>query len=54
MKNLEFEITYHKNQEKILYESGARFKVIAKNPLTSGGNIKIKPQRWNRLTFLRR
>ncbi len=30
MRNLEFEITYHKNQEKILFESGARFKVIAK------------------------
>ena len=30
MKELEFEVTYHKNQEKILFESGARFKVIAK------------------------
>ena len=30
MKQLEFEIGYHKNQEKILFESGARFKVIAK------------------------
>ena len=30
MKELELEISYHKNQEKILFESGARFKVIAK------------------------
>lgn len=30
MRELELEITYHKNQEKILFESGARFKVIAK------------------------
>ena len=30
MKELEFEIGYHKNQEKIFFESGARFKVIAK------------------------
>ncbi len=30
MKELDLEITYHKNQEKILFESGARFKVIAK------------------------
>jgi len=30
MKNLELEITYHKNQQKIFFESGARFKVIAK------------------------
>jgi predicted phage terminase large subunit-like protein len=30
MKNVELEITYHKNQEKIFFESNARFKVIAK------------------------
>ncbi|MCZ7616557.1 MAG: phage terminase large subunit [Ignavibacteriaceae bacterium] len=30
MRELELEITYHKNQEKILFESDARFKVIAK------------------------
>ena len=30
MKNIELEITYHKNQEKIFFESNARFKVIAK------------------------
>ncbi|MBL1123891.1 MAG: hypothetical protein D8M26_13535 [Ignavibacteriae bacterium] len=30
MKNLELEIGYHSNQEKIFFESGARFKVIAK------------------------
>ncbi|MBL1121385.1 MAG: hypothetical protein D8M26_00680 [Ignavibacteriae bacterium] len=30
MRELELEITYHKNQEKIFFESGARFKVIAK------------------------
>lgn len=30
MKELELEITYHKNQEKIFFESNARFKVIAK------------------------
>ncbi|MBL1123406.1 MAG: hypothetical protein D8M26_10985 [Ignavibacteriae bacterium] len=30
MKNIEFEITYHKNQEKIFFKSNARFKVIAK------------------------
>jgi len=30
MKELELEMTYHPNQEKILFESDARFKVIAK------------------------
>jgi predicted phage terminase large subunit-like protein len=30
VRELELEITYHKNQEKILFESDARFKVIAK------------------------
>jgi predicted phage terminase large subunit-like protein len=30
MRNLELEIGYHTNQEKIFFESGARFKVIAK------------------------
>ncbi len=30
MKETNFEITYHANQEKILFESVARFKVIAK------------------------
>lgn len=30
MKQLELEIGYHTNQEKIFFESGARFKVIAK------------------------
>ena len=30
MRELELEITYHKNQEKIFFESNARFKVIAK------------------------
>jgi len=30
MKQLELEMTYHPNQEKILFESDARFKVIAK------------------------
>ncbi len=30
MKETDFEITYHSNQEKILFESDARFKVIAK------------------------
>ena len=30
MRNLELEITYHPNQEKIFFESGARFKVVAK------------------------
>lgn len=30
MRNLELEIGYHSNQERIFFESGARFKVIAK------------------------
>lgn len=30
MRNLELEIGYHANQERIFFESGARFKVIAK------------------------
>lgn len=30
MKQLELEIGYHSNQERIFFESGARFKVIAK------------------------
>lgn len=30
MRNLELEIGYHANQEKIFFNSGARFKVIAK------------------------
>ena len=30
MKKIDLEISYHKNQEKIFFDSNARYKVIAK------------------------